>query len=133
MTMWPDRRLLDLLGIENPIIQAPMAAAMDTELVIAACAGGALGSLPCAMLSVDEARKQIAVLFSSARAPFNVNFFCHAPLASDEERDARWKKRLSPYYEELGLDPNETTTSASRARRSPTRPARSSRRRSRPS
>ena len=113
--MWPDRRLLDLLGIESPIIQAPMAGAMDTDLVIAACAGGALGSLPCAMLSVDEAREQIAFLFSSTRAPFNVNFFCHPPLAIDAERGARWKKRLAPYYEELGLDPDEKLASASRA------------------
>ena len=116
--MWPDRRLLDLLGTESPIIQAPMAGAMDTDLVIAACAGGALGSLPCAMLSVDEARKQIALLFSSTRAPFNVNFFCHpplAPMATDAETDARWMKRLAPYYEELGLDPDEKLASASRA------------------
>jgi NAD(P)H-dependent flavin oxidoreductase YrpB (nitropropane dioxygenase family) len=27
--MWPDRRLIELLGIELPIVQAPMAGAMD--------------------------------------------------------------------------------------------------------
>ena len=44
--MWPDRRLLDLLKTEFPIVLAPMAGVMDAELVIAAAQGGALGSLP---------------------------------------------------------------------------------------
>lgn len=29
MPMWPDRRLLNLFRIEHPILQAPMAGAMD--------------------------------------------------------------------------------------------------------
>jgi NAD(P)H-dependent flavin oxidoreductase YrpB (nitropropane dioxygenase family) len=32
--MWPDTRLLDLLGIEVPLIQAPMAGAVSPEMVI---------------------------------------------------------------------------------------------------
>ncbi len=55
--MWPDDRLLKLLDIEVPLIQAPMAGSQDAELVIGACEGGALGSLPCAMLSADKARE----------------------------------------------------------------------------
>ena len=44
--MWPDRRLLDLLGIELPIVQAPMAGATDAEMAIAVSESGGLGSLP---------------------------------------------------------------------------------------
>src|SRR5690606_37306158 len=33
--MWPDRRLLDLFGIEVPIVQAPMAGFVSTDMVIA--------------------------------------------------------------------------------------------------
>ena len=54
--MWPDRRLLALFKTELPIVLAPMAGAMDVDLVIAAAQGGALGSLPCAMLSVEKTR-----------------------------------------------------------------------------
>ena len=35
MPGWPDRRILDLFQIELPIIQAPMAGPMDSNLVIA--------------------------------------------------------------------------------------------------
>ena len=31
---WPDSRLLDLLGVEQPIVQAPMAGASTAELAI---------------------------------------------------------------------------------------------------
>ena len=51
--MWPDRRLLDLLGIDLPIIQAPMAGACGSAMAVAASAAGGLGSLPCAMLDAD--------------------------------------------------------------------------------
>jgi len=34
--MWPDRRLIDLFRIELPIVQAPIAGAMDWELAAAA-------------------------------------------------------------------------------------------------
>ena len=44
--MWPDRRLLELFKIELPIVQAPVAGAMDCELTIAAAQAGALGWLP---------------------------------------------------------------------------------------
>ena len=60
--MWPDRRLLDLFKTEFPIVLAPMAGVMDHELVIAAAQGGALGSLPCAMMSAEKAREQINII-----------------------------------------------------------------------
>jgi nitronate monooxygenase len=52
--MWPDRRVLDLFGIEHPIIQAPMAGAQGSALAIAVSEAGGLGSLPCALLSVEQ-------------------------------------------------------------------------------
>jgi len=103
--MWTDRRLLDLFAIEHPIVQAPMAGAMDAELVIAACEAGALGALPTAMLDVDKARSEVARVRAATKRPFNVNFFCHAPPIIDAAREARWRERLAEYYRELGLDP----------------------------
>src|ERR1700728_2422822 len=114
-TMWPDRRLIDLFKIEFPIVLAPMAGVMDADLVIAAAQGGALGSLPCAMLSVDRAREQVNIIRQRVSAPVNMNFFCHQPVEADPHREAGWKARLGPYYEELGLDPAAPVNAANRA------------------
>jgi nitronate monooxygenase len=113
--MWPDARLLDLFGIAVPIVQAPMAGAMDAELVIAASEGGALGSLPCAMLSAEKLREQVALIRARVSGPFNVNFFCHTPLADDPQRAAAWRERLAPEYGALGLDPHSPHAAANRA------------------
>ena len=113
--MWPDRRLIDLFKIEFPIVLAPMAGAMDADLVIAAAQGGALGSLPCAMLSVEKARDQVHIIRQRVSAPINMNFFCHKPVKADAGREAAWKERLAPYYKELSLDPSAPVTAANRA------------------
>src|SRR4051794_32094610 len=101
--MWPDRRLLDLFRVELPIVQAPMAGAMDWELAAAAAQAGALGSLPCAMLNADQLRQQIGQFRVRAGKPVNLNFFCHAAPQLNNEREARWRERLTPYYRELGI------------------------------
>ena len=113
--MWPDRRLLDLFKIDVPIVQAPMAGVMDAELVIAACEGGALGSLPCAMLSVEKAREQVNIIRQRVSTPVNMNFFCHTAVDADPAREAGWRQRLGDYYKELGLDPRMDIQAANRA------------------
>ena len=113
--MWPDRRLLDLFRTEFPIVLAPMAGIMDAELVIAASQGGALGSLPCAMLTAEKAREQVNIIRQRVSAPLNMNFFCHTPTDADAGREARWKQRLDPYYREFGLDPATPVNAANRA------------------
>lgn len=113
--MWPDRRLIDLFKTEFPIVLAPMAGVMDAELVIAAAQGGALGSLPCAMLSAEKAREQVNIIRQRVAAPVNMNFFCHTPAELDAGAEARWKQRLAPYYKEFGLDPAAPVNAANRA------------------
>jgi nitronate monooxygenase len=113
--MWPDRRLIDLFKTEFPIVLAPMAGVMDAELVIAAAQGGALGSLPCAMLSAEKAREQVNIIRQRVAAPINMNFFCHKAVDADPKREAGWKARLAAYYKELGLDPSAPINAANRA------------------
>ncbi|HEY0850743.1 MAG TPA: nitronate monooxygenase family protein [Bradyrhizobium sp.] len=113
--MWPDRRLIDLFKTEFPIVLAPMAGVMDAELVIAAAQGGALGSLPCAMLSAEKAREQVNIIRQRVSAPVNMNFFCHKAVDADPRREAGWKARLGAYYKELGLDPLSPINAANRA------------------
>ena len=57
-----DPRLQQRLGIELPIIQAPMAGVQGSALAVAVCNAGGLGSLPGAMLGVDVLREELAAL-----------------------------------------------------------------------
>ena len=115
MSTWPDTRILDLLGIELPIIQAPMAGSTSPQMVIAASQAGALGSMPAATLSIDQLRQALTTIRQASERPLNVNFFCHQPPAPDSERDHQWKQILEPYYRELGADFDAPTPISNRA------------------
>ena len=114
--MWPDRRLLDLLGVELPIVQAPMAGATDAAMAVAVSESGGLGSLPCAMLTPETARARLRVIRQRTSRPLNVNFFCHDPPPPDAEREAAWRARFERYYAEFALD---VAASASATGRTP--------------
>jgi nitronate monooxygenase len=107
--------LQTLVGIELPIIQAPMAGVQGSALAVAVSNAGGLGSLPCAMLTLDALRKELAAIKAQTAKPFNVNFFCHAPPTPSTEREAGWRATLSPYYEEFGLDPSTVPAGIGRA------------------
>src|SRR6478752_6723420 len=87
-----------------PIIQAPMAGVQDVALAIAVSKAGGLGSLPCAMLSVEAMRKELAALRAATDSPYNVNFFVHTPPVPDARREEAWRAALAPYYREYGID-----------------------------
>jgi NAD(P)H-dependent flavin oxidoreductase YrpB (nitropropane dioxygenase family) len=72
--MWPDQRIQDLFGIELPIIQAPMAGANGSEMVIAVSEAGGLGSLPRAMLSLEQMRNELGIIRQRTSRPINLNF-----------------------------------------------------------
>jgi nitronate monooxygenase len=97
-------RLQQLLGIELPIIQAPMAGVQASALAIAVSNAGGMGSLPCAMLSLDAMRSELTQIRAHTAKPFNVNFFCHVPPTPDAEREAVWRDALAPYFHEYGID-----------------------------
>ncbi len=113
--MWPRSDLLDLLGIEHPIIQAPMAGANGSAMAIAVSEAGGLGSLPCAMLDAAKTRAEIGVIRQQTAKPVNVNFFCHKPAVPNPDRDAAWKQYLAAYYEEFGLDASASAKAVNRA------------------
>jgi len=96
--------LQSLLGIELPIVQAPMAGVQGAALAIAVSNAGGLGSLPCALLTLDGVRSELAAICAQTTKPYNVNFFCHEPPTPDAEREAAWRAALAPYYRELGVD-----------------------------
>ena len=107
--------LRKLLGLELPIIQAPMAGVQGSALAIAVSNAGALGSLPCAMLGRDALRSELEALKAHARGPYNVNFFCHTPPPADAAREAAWRAALASYYEEYGIDASAIAAGPGRA------------------
>ncbi|HEX8262431.1 MAG TPA: nitronate monooxygenase [Allosphingosinicella sp.] len=98
---WPDRRFEALLGSRHPILLAPMAGAGGVELAAGAMEGGAVGSLPCAMLAPDEVLAQVGQVRARAAGPINLNFFCHAVPDRSDERP--WRALLAPFRERLGV------------------------------
>jgi nitronate monooxygenase len=105
MIIWPDRRLLDLFGMELPIILAPMAGPGTAALAIAVAEAGGLGSLACALLNPDQVRAEVAIIRQRTSKPINLNFFCHSQPKVDAGREAAWRRQLAPYFVELGIDP----------------------------
>ena len=102
--MWPDTRLLELFGVELPIIQAPMANATAIDMAVAVAEAGALGSYPCAALTDEKITEGVATIRARTKKPINLNFFCHHVAPADPERDAAWLNKLAPYYGELGAE-----------------------------
>ena len=96
--------MTDLFAVELPIIQAPMATSQGSALAIAVSNAGGLGSLPCATLSIDQIRQELAAITAATTKPYNVNFFVHRQPQPDQAREAAWRKVLAPYYAELGID-----------------------------
>jgi nitronate monooxygenase len=107
--------ITDLFGIALPIVQAPMAGVQGSALAIAVSNGGGLGSLPCALLTVEAMRAELAAIGRGTTKPYNVNFFCHTPPESEPAREAAWRNRLRPYYDELGVDAANVPTGPGRA------------------
>lgn len=111
---WQDRRVLDLFGIELPIIQAPMAGNTTPEMVMAVSEAGGLGSLACAQYTLQQAREAVATVRAGTGRAFNLNFFCHTPPEPNPARALAWRAALAPFYVELGLDPAETPPAGGR-------------------
>ena len=96
--------LRELFGIDLPIVQAPMAGVQTGALAVAVCEAGGLGSLPCAMLSPEAMRQELAAIRAQTARPYNVNFFCHRPPVPDAAREAAWRAALAPYHAKYGID-----------------------------
>ncbi len=108
------KHLTDLLGVEVPIIQAPMAGVQLGALAAAVSAAGGLGSLPCAMLAPDAMGAELDLIRSRTSNPYNVNFFSHVAPQADAAREMAWRDVLVPFYREFGIDPATIATGPGR-------------------
>jgi nitronate monooxygenase len=114
-TCGPINRILDLFGIEVLIIKAPMAGSAFSDMVVAVSQPGGLGSLACALLGVEQARKKLETIRLKTSRSINANFFCHKPSRDNRAREMSWRGRLDAYFVELGLDTNTPLPNTNRA------------------
>lgn len=107
---------LDLLNQYNrkPIIQAPMAGVQGSRLAIAVNLAGGLGSLPCAMLSVEQIESEVRAIRQASDTPVHLNFFAHKQTPYDDAMHERWQARLSPYYHALGVSADDISLTGGR-------------------
>ena len=104
----------NFLGVDLPIVQAPMAGIQDQALPIAVSLAGGLGSLPCAMLSAGKMREQLSIVRSETDRPLNTNFFCHNSPELSKAREFKWREELQPYFSEFGINVEDIPESAGR-------------------
>src|SRR6185295_1099511 len=110
---WPSDRILKLLGIDLPILQAPMTGATTSAMASGVAQAGGLGSIAAAMLSLNQVRAELGAIRAKIQAPINLNFFCHANAIPDPARETAWRHRLRAYYIEHALDPEKPTAALS--------------------
>jgi nitronate monooxygenase len=101
------RALLDLLKVDLPIIQAPMAGVSSPAMAAAVAEAGGLGSIGVGATDAAGARKMIAEVRERTDRPFNVNLFTHRPARADAAVEAAWIETLRPRFTELGAEPPE--------------------------
>ena len=114
--MWPPNRILDLLGIEHPILQSPMAGATTPQLAAAVSNAGGLGGFGAAGTSAPALRDVIREIKSLTDRPFQLNLF--APTwkhyQGDEDRERALRAGFAPAHSAAGLgeppDPIELFT-----------------------
>ncbi len=100
-------RLTKLLGIDHPIIQAPMAGGTTPpELIAAVCNAGALGSLGAGYLSPKDIAGNIDAIRRLTNKPFAVNLFTYTPPSVQDIEDheiSELANYIGHYCAELGV------------------------------
>ena len=97
--------LCELLGIELPIIQAPMAGGITTpDLVAAVSDAGGLGSFGHAYTEPEAMQRDAQTVRAKSKAPFNLNLFAAKPIAEiAQAQQGAALAAVAPYFQELGL------------------------------
>ncbi len=106
--------LINLLNLNIPIIQAPMAGTQDSRLAIAVSNTGALGSLPCAMLTLEQLHQELISIKNESKNPINLNFFCHKKTQLDDSEQVIWLQKLQPFFNKYQIDVNHINLKTNR-------------------
>ena len=103
--MWQNQQIQPLLGIEHPIIHAPMAGVSNPKMVAAISNAGCLGSYGAAPLSTDALRETVRAIRSLTAKPFNINLFASASEKFDTQAlpGPLYRELLTGYHREVEL------------------------------
>ena len=97
--------LMKRIGVDLPIVQAPMAGTSTPALAAAVCNAGGLGSIGVGAVTAAGAREMIESLKRLTGRPFNVNVFAHRPAKADRERERAWLDALKPVFKRFDAEP----------------------------
>jgi nitronate monooxygenase len=100
--------ILQRLGLELPIFQAPMAGTATPEMAAAVSEAGGLGAVGLASAGAEGAREMMAAIRARSNRPFNVNLFCHRPATPNPIREAAWIERMRPTFRSFGVEPPDS-------------------------
>lgn len=101
------RQFCQMLGIDVPIVQAPMAGGWTTaELVATVANAGGLGTVAAARLSVEQLEAVMAATRRLTGRPFGVNFLLAPPEPFGGQAEAV-QARLNQLREQFNLPPLE--------------------------
>ena len=99
---WPDT-ISKKLGIQYPVIQAPMFGVSTVQMTVAAAKAGCLGSLALADLSADQSVELIREMKKLTDKPFAANIFVHhIPEVTDALKEKYGKTKL--FIEQLAKE-----------------------------
>lgn len=94
--------LIKRLGLEVPVLQAPMAGVSTPALAAAVSNAGALGALGLGATDATGAHRMITEVQARTTRPYNVNLFVHATPPRDREGEAAWLAWLQPLFAQYG-------------------------------
>lgn len=106
------RSLAAKLGVEHPLIQAPMGGGITTpELVAAVSNAGGLGSIGASYLAPEDILRQAQAVRALTQRPFAINLF--SPVGPTKSVDpAPMLELLARYHAQLGLPAPQPTATA---------------------
>ncbi|MNJ97839.1 Nitronate monooxygenase [compost metagenome] len=97
-------RLTDLLKLNHPIIQAPMAGGATTvELVSEASKAGILGSLGAAYMTPEQIEEAAVAIRARTALPFAINLFASVSAEPMQGDTDRMLALMARYHQQLGL------------------------------
>ena len=103
---WPEavKKFLSRVGIQQPVIQAPMAGGYTTPALVAAVSNaGGLGSIAAALLQPEEISAIIQETRKLTTKPFAVNLFAPVTYQYEEHKIQKMYQLLADYRDELGI------------------------------
>ncbi len=103
--MWPKTAFMQRLGLNSPLIQAPMAGGATTpELVAAVSNAGGLGSFAAGYLNAQQITSGIAEIHALTDRPFAVNLFMPEYPFALTEKIEQIQAIMEPFRQELGIE-----------------------------